>query len=107
MHRTVQSNNQWQGRDSQAASTWRTVLARRTQGVSRMRYRITGSLIVAALVSTLTMSGAVMAQAPQRGAAAPRNATPPASPAHDPHDLSGVWLQRGGGTNRNPESQWS
>src|SRR5262245_58291750 len=72
-----------------------------------MRYPVIGSLVVVALVATL-MCGAMMAQTPPRGGAAPaRNATPPAGPAHDPHDLSGVWLQRGGDTNRNPESQWS
>src|SRR5215813_2560814 len=72
-----------------------------------MRYRVTASLTVAVFVATVTSSGALIAQAPQRGAAPARNAAPPPGPAHDPHDLNGVWLQRGGGTNRYPESQWS
>ena len=80
-----------------------------------MRHRVTASFIVVVLVAALTFSIVGMAQAPQRvggerGAAAGGgrgNATPPPGPPHDPHDLNGVWLQRGGAVNRNPESQWS
>jgi hypothetical protein len=80
-----------------------------------MRHRVIASFIVVVLVATLTFSIVGMAQAPQRGggergAAAGGgrgNATPPPGPPHDPHDLNGVWLQRGGGVNRYPESEWS
>jgi hypothetical protein len=80
-----------------------------------MRHRVIASFIVVVLVATLSFSIAGMAQAPQRGggqrgaaAAGGRgNATPPPGAPHDPHDLNGVWLQRGGGVNRYPESEWS
>src|SRR3954463_8099063 len=41
----------------------------------------------------------------QRGAATRANTSTP-GPAHDPHDLSGVWLSAGGGGGAGAASQW-
>lgn len=57
-----------------------------------MRNRILGA-ITAFVLAMMTFSPVALAQ---RG-----------SPPHDPHDLSGVWLQRGGERGGGPMSEWS
>jgi hypothetical protein len=64
-----------------------------------MRRRVFASISAVVLAGTLLSSGA-LAQA-QR--------TVPPSPPHDPRDLSGIWLQRGGGggNDARPHSEWT
>ena len=78
-----------------------------------MRTRILQSL-GALVLSLLILSPAAWAQGGQgngKAGGGPRNAVPPPGPPHDPHDLGGVWLQRGLGVaagNSRPKlgSQW-
>jgi len=65
-----------------------------------MRHHVIASITLLVFIATAFSPVAVA----QRGAG---GTTPPAGPPHDPHDLSGVWLQRGGGSNQNPVSEWT
>src|SRR4029077_9998253 len=61
-------------------------------------------IFLAVLVWAMTiLPQTAAAQTAQRGGAGRGNAASPGAP-HDPHDLTGIWLQRGGGTNSNPIS---
>jgi len=52
---------------------------------------------VFAVVILAPVASAQSAQGRERAGAGRRNAAPPPGPPHDPHDLSGVWLQSGPG----------
>src|ERR1700736_4730998 len=69
-----------------------------------MRNRLIGYIAVSLLA--IAILSPVLAQTAQplndgpgrgRGGAGRDNATPPPGPPHDPHDLSGIWLQFGPG----------
>ncbi|PYS17186.1 MAG: hypothetical protein DMG15_00050 [Acidobacteria bacterium] len=64
-------------------------------------------VFIAALALTIAIfPQTATAETAQRGGAGRGNAPPP-GPQHDPRDLSGIWLQRGGGPSSNPVSEWT
>ena len=64
------------------------------------------TLVAALAFAMMIFSSTGFAQTGQRSGRGSGKAAPPPSPPHDPHDLSGIWLQRGN-NNGGPMSEWS